>query len=302
MIFLPTTECQVCPKPYFYSKCPNQCGDDEPYIGPVVKDYDSGAFIIIYWKGGHYVYQRGSAAPICTPESSHPIVSTSDSCPEPPWNHCFYSCCYPTLGNVIISDEDFVTLFPDHPNDPNDPLVSVLCIKVDGCCFCSHTYSLNPPTHSLSGVTAEGGTCQGCDDSECNKCVEEDFCPEGGLKKYYTITIANSCSALDGTWRLEYHRYNKWVYSDSATKRINILLSWREGEFVLELIAWIESAFSGNRCIRTITISTSSAPCDPTGAGDAISPGFECTQDQWYDCHSIVCPCEEAAGMTWVLS
>ena len=281
-IYLPTVlngnccQCRgtdICGQNHYYTLCAGQCTPSG--IGSIVKACSIGAYIIIEWRGGRYHYYRGAAT--SDSETAHTVVSTAASCPDSPpeepadWHHCFAGCCA-GRSHLIISDDYFKSIFPADANDPDNPTAS-LCVKdSDGCCYCGHSYVVNPISHT-SGVQALSDTsCSGCDNSDCPYCVlcHIDICLEPLLQTYSV-----SVSGIEGE-----NSPCKWWSLNGGASVQNVFSSpcvWVNGGYPatyynLEWTGsiWRVTAFSfygwpSSTCKVEARWTLSSDPCDPRG-------------------------------------
>lgn len=286
MIYLPTSsECDPCGM-YLYEPCEGQCTPTPALT--VVKPYSTGAVIRISWRGGRYWYRRTTL--LCnTAASGHTVLSAAASCPTYPpanpadYNHCFGGCCE-GVSHAIISDALFESLFPSDPNDPEHPTTD-LCIKTsDGCCYCGHTYVVNPVSHT--SATASGATCGACDYSACSQCIpcNQDLCDPPSLQYAYAITITGSGSELNGSYTLSWLGECRWFYAFAgfgfASKQIDLEWNTTVEKWVLTCTVWLPNPFGGPAtCTRQSIMYLGADPCDPSTSDTYDDAEDTCTAD-----------------------
>jgi len=309
MIYLPTsTECDPCGM-YLYEPCEGQCVPSPALT--VVKPYSTGAVIQISWRGGRYFYRRTTTLLCNTADSGHTVLGEASVCPTYPpvspsyYNHCFGGCCE-GVSHAIISDTKFKALFPTDPNDPAHPTAD-LCIKTsDGCCYCGHTYVVNPVSHT--SATASGASCGACDYSACSQCIPCNLalCDPPSLRYTYNLTITGSGSPLDGTWALGWFGDCKWLFvSGYPYKAIELNWDIEAEKWTLTLTVYKLNAFGEGFCYRTIVMYLGDDPCDPTTSHVFDADPDTCDVDQswqFVDCYPFVNCAALDGSMAIVLS
>jgi hypothetical protein len=264
---------------YIYLPCGNQCGVPEETI---VLPYDTTEYAYVKVNGVVGVYYRDQ-------ETSDPVNATVEagdpptSCPTT-WNHCFIACCPGAdIKAIIISDADFVTLFPSDPNNRLLP-TAALCIVWENCYFCSHSYVLNPVSTGLSEITA--GTYTACQtwfgnhevSHHCDHCCDCGNCIPR-LPGILTVTISGSSdSRLNTSHVLSCNNGDcAWAFSTEGGGVWGIQLTWVDGVWTIYCWGLVLDPNYNWIPVTLESFALTAGPCAPEGSYSNQTEGSSAT-------------------------